>query len=406
MGAPFAIETTWSRSTDVVRIMFGLFGLSFGALVGGVALFKDAPVFGGALLGFAVAMWIATMLFLRALSRGQRALVRASPEGVRLGNEFVPRPQIATAYFVPSAGRIRAHVPLLDQRGTEIARVHVDGEETANRLLAALGLGAAQHAATFRAVAPGFTPSAVALVIGMIGGLALFSAALFLQLGLLAAVGVTIAIAAPIALVPASIRVGADGLLVAHRLGIHFIPWDDVDSIEPYARGVVVNTRDRAVKLPITSHFSTYHVRDEAMQAALLGRAQAALQAYRRGDSVDVAARLTRRGRTRAQWIRDLFNLSGDFRAAPVDAEALFRIVESPTAAPTARAGAAFVLARTAAEPDRARLRIAAEACVAPRLRIVLDRAADGAAERELRDAIAEVEDVIDERPGGVASRR
>lgn len=65
-------------------------------------------------------------------------------------------------------------------------------------------------------------------------------------------------------------------------------------------------------------------------------------------------------------------------------------MVESPAAEVTARAGAAAVLEQEATEDDRARLRIAADACAEPRLRVVLDKAATG---EDAMDALGDIDD-------------
>ena len=50
-------------------------------------------------------------------------------------------------------------------------------------------------------------------------------------------------------------------------------------------------------------------------------------------------------------------------------------------------------LAREASSDDRARLRVAAETCAEPRLRVVLDKAGGGAADNDLLTALDDVED-------------
>ena len=81
--------------------------------------------------------------------------------------------------------------------------------------------------------------------------------------------------------------------------------------------------------------------------------------------------------------------------AVPV--EVLWRVVEDPTAATTARAGAAFALRSTLDDDGKARLRIVADACAAPKLRVALDELATG------EDDVA---DTFDALVDGDAQRR
>jgi hypothetical protein len=67
-------------------------------------------------------------------------------------------------------------------------------------------------------------------------------------------------------------------------------------------------------------------------------------------------------------------------------------VAEDPTADPAARAGAAIVLRNTITDEDRARLRVAAETSVSPKLRVALEAAASADDEEELVEALAAFE--------------
>lgn len=69
--------------------------------------------------------------------------------------------------------------------------------------------------------------------------------------------------------------------------------------------------------------------------------------------------------------------------------ERLWRVVHDPSLPAASRAGAAVALADTPEGDTGARLRVAAEACADPRLRVALARGADGAHDGELEDALA-----------------
>src|SRR5262249_62187220 len=74
-------------------------------------------------------------------------------------------------------------------------------------------------------------------------------------------------------------------------------------------------------------------------------------------------------------------------RSAAVPDEELWRVIEDPTAPMDARAGAAAAIGRDLDEAGRTRLRVAAAACAAPKLRVALSAVAD---EEEIEGAFAE----------------
>lgn len=392
MGPPLTLETTFARREPrLAKLTLALNLLWVLALLGVAPASGYSGLLAATLSAVFVASGLGAWLAFRKLDAPVPGEVRVDADGVRLGPELVPRAAIRAAYFVPRAGGASGFVALLGEG--ELGRIDVVDHAQADRVLAALDRAPSQRTAPFGVVAPARSSSALALLAAMIGGLALFAVSLPLHLTWLGALAMMAAIAAPIVFVNATVHVGADGLLLSHRLGERFLPWAEVESIDPYPRGVVVKTRAEALHIPITSHFRLYHDHEREAQGALITRARDALAAHRRGDPVDTAARLSRRGRPLGEWIRGLLDRDGDFRSAPVPEDRLWQVVESSTATPTARAGAAAVLMRGAEEQGRARLRIAADACASPRLRVVLDKAASGAPEEEVHAALAEVED-------------
>lgn len=403
MGTPLAFETTFARSNPrLAKLTLGMLLLCALGLGGIGPLSHHSAVLSMLSLVAGVVGGANFLLGLRRLNVPARDEVRIDAEGVRLGAELIPRAAIRAAYFVPQTGSASACVALIGEGEAQIGRIDVADHEQADRVLFALGRAPAQRTAPFGVVVPWNTWSARALLLTMVGGLALFTLSLPLHMIWLGVIGMAAAIAAPIYFVNATVHVGADGLLIVHRLGKRFVPWAEVESVDPYVRGVAVKTRNEVGKvgkvgevleIPTTSRFQLYYEYEKAAQAAFVTRAREALEAYRRGDLVDAAALLSRRGRPVDEWIRALLDRGGDFRAAPVPDDRLWQVVESATATPTARAGAAAVLARSTEEQGRARLRIAAEACASPRLRVVLDKAASGAPEDEVHAALAEVED-------------
>ena len=131
-------------------------------------------------------------------------------------------------------------------------------------------------------------------------------------------------------------------------------------------------------------------------------RIQEAMETYRRGDAEGDAALVRRNGRDLGAWINALRSLgagsNADLRTAPLPRERLFRIVESPTAAAGERAAAAVALGTELDEEGRARLRSAAEATAAPKLRIAIEQAAASADEEALREALSALESEPEEK--------
>ena len=81
----------------------------------------------------------------------------------------------------------------------------------------------------------------------------------------------------------------------------------------------------------------------------------------------------------------------GMFRESPILPERLWQVIEDAKADISARAAAAIALSRTMSEQDRSRLRIAARATAAPKLRIALEAAAQDD-EARMVEALSDME--------------
>jgi hypothetical protein len=167
-------------------------------------------------------------------------------------------------------------------------------------------------------------------------------------------------------------------------------------------RVTLVRSKGRPVVLPVGPAGGlgneTVHQRTKllAEHDALAERIREAMEAAPNAAPALEPALLTRRGRTAAEWHAALRGLvaraEGGMRAAPVLPEQLWACVNDPSAEPAMRAGAAAVLATEAAPETRERLRVAARLVAQPRLRVVLEAAADGR-DDALTAALARVED-------------
>ncbi len=381
----FTVPNKWAQ-----RIVFGGFGVFTGLIALGIALERwSGPGVAPAVMFFAAfAALMSSFGGALLRERARQGVVKIDARGVDLAGTMIPRERIKTAYVVPPTKDGPTRVIL-----EGLTKVAVRDVEEGERALDALGLGTRQKSTRFSAVAPTKSLAGVLALTLMGVGLGLGTALMIaFNAPLLLAFGTLLAMLGPIVFVPADIHIGADGLLLAPRVGKKFVPWEDVQSIEPTKRGVRLSTTRGALDLPLTSRFRLYYEYEREQQAGIVERVREALEAYRRGDPVDASARLAKHGQSVERWLTSLSELlRNDFRSASVTDDVLWRVAESTTAEPTARAAAAAVLAKELAPADRTRLRVAAEACASPKLRVVLEKAADGAEEALLREALVEL---------------
>jgi hypothetical protein len=83
---------------------------------------------------------------------------------------------------------------------------------------------------------------------------------------------------------------------------------------------------------------------------------------------------------------------SASYRAARVERDTLWRIVEDPAQDGVTRARAAVALSAELDVPQKRRLRVAAEATASPKVRVAIERVVSGAKDEHLATALAEIE--------------
>lgn len=184
---------------------------------------------------------------------------------------------------------------------------------------------------------------------------------------------------------PTWLHIGVDGIVVPGLLGSRFIPhaWIAATSHETGGTGnayhfvrIALAGARRAVTLPAATA-------DEAM--AIIERIRSAGEAMEAQGRARLLDALARAERPVPEWRRALSALlsRGDYRKAGHDVEEVMRIVEDPLAPLEQRVAAALAARPHEDEALQRRIRVAAESCVEPRVRIVLEKAATG----ELEDA-------------------
>ena len=332
-------------------------------------------------------------MLVAARARPRTGRVQVGPDGVRLDDRLLPRAEIGGGVFVPATEHKRAYVELRTKKDSALAHIDVTGDVQGKEVLRALGLGASDVVARFGCMTP---PDSATTRLSL--GLVLFGALLVAGMFALHAPWLLVItmlswISASL-LRPATFHIGADGIRIKGRVEDRFVPWGEVASVEPYAKGVLVKRHDgTTLRIPVTVNWVVYGWEKEAI-GAMVERCREALAPYRAGTPVHAEAWLLRRGRSLDEWRRALFaDREATFRENALRDDDLWKILEDPSAKAGARGAAAAMLTSGADDTTRSRIRIAADACADQRLRVALDRAATGAEEEELAQALDEIED-------------
>jgi hypothetical protein len=372
------LETDFSErhSLQTLRSVafFGVALSPFGLLVGG-AVRTASPVVGSAVLVAMVGLVVALGIVLARLNGTRRDTVVISERGVMFGSTLCPREAIRAAYFVPAVAKHKSCVRLIGDKDADLGWFVVRDQAEADLAIAALGVP--PEATTRWSV---LAPYGLAMAGVLVAAAAFIALGAAFHTAMLAVCGVLTAVAGLTYFMPATLHIGADGLLWKTRLAPRFIAWSEVEEVSLADRTLVLRlVRGEAVeiKLPRAREYQgTENNRIEL--ATLTQRARSALAAFRARATTDVSARVGRLGSTTAEWVARLRARDGNFRAAPLRSDDLWSVVEDPGAEASARAGAAALLAQSSSDEDRVRLRVAADTCAEPKLRVVLSKAAQG----------------------------
>jgi hypothetical protein len=164
------------------------------------------------------------------------------------------------------------------------------------------------------------------------------------------------------------VSIGVDGVLIRGTSRARFFAYRDIDSaranggdIELVRRGSVV------LRLQL-------HGEDAARRDAVLARIAENVARVREGRGA-AAAQLV--ASSSANDLARLAHGAGDYRMATLSREQLWALVEGPEIEAQARKAAAEALVRSSDQAERARLRVAAERCAEPQVRIDLAEIAD-----------------------------
>jgi len=193
-------------------------------------------------------------------------------------------------------------------------------------------------------------------------------------------------------------EVGADGIAWRYWLRRKVLPLSEVRAVTARDGQLIVRLTDgtdRRFEIPTEGVAEGLRRRIEDALAAM-GGAQGRATLFARGDLAF------------NEWVarmRSLLSSGGAFREAPVHVEDALRVLEDADAEPDLRVGAALALHETERPELAARVRVVADNCVSPKLRVALQGAASGAAHEEVVEA-AQHELRLKTRPGERADRR
>lgn len=386
---------TRRRSLLAAAVVVWLVG-SFAAIAGFVLAAAGGILL--ALLG-PLAFVLTSFGAMRAVNRWQlerRGLVRGDATGLWLDDELVvDRKHVRYAHVVPTdaaATTVRFAGRLLSKE------VDVASEEEARALLASMRLEHGQSVARY-GVQWGSFRGMLATVGGTLAALAAALALAILAPSGPSAALVVLTWATMIVLglrASTEILVGADGVRLRRRLSRErFVPFHAIAKVTMEGRDLAFHLRHGEVLR--VHHESSSKPRfgvelanaaEDATQLAV--RVNAGIEAH--SASSRELAHFARGNRTTRQWLDDLVARDDAYRTASTPADELWRVVADPALPATARAGAAYALRETLDDEGRTRLRVIADACAGPQLRVALERTAD---DEDLEEAYARLEDVV-----------
>jgi hypothetical protein len=347
----------------------------------------------------AAAPWFIIYFFrLRHLRQNwleERGRLQANERGLWLEDSLIlARRVLRRGDFTYRDGIAYVRLEVLRQGRRFPVEVVVEDAEEAAVLPSALRLDAPQSVGTYRLNYGTYrSPWIAACHVSAFGlpvviGLSCLTQNAILVLASLWAIAVTVWLVTPFVLV----SVGADGI---HLLSVlsrsRFIPFGAVTTAETRGRNVTICLRDGGTE----TMYDPSNGRDRADEGQLLVyRINEQLDRHGR-DGAEIRA-LLRGARTTSDWIKEVSRASDEhasFRSPAVPADDLWRVLADPVAVATARAGAALALRDRLDDGGRARLRVIADACAAPKLRVALRLAASDAKAEALEEVFDGLQD-------------
>jgi len=342
----------------------------------------------------AILGWLCT-----ATRTGGAARVRVEADDLVIDRgpaiDRVPLGQIRSGAVVPK-GQV-ATVELEQQDGRRLY-IEVPSVPAGERLLEATKLDAAHRRCVLSLGSPGLTlGKKIGAVAGAVFGMTMLlgiavqhltlSKSIFMPAWLV--ITTVLGFLAARAMRAPELTVGTDGLVVRGPWTERSIPYAELDSVaESWGALVLSPRRGKPQRLARLA----WEPAGKAKAVAL--RVQEAMAARDQLPAEQSLALLERGGRTVEQWrqsLAGLLNANEGYRTATLSAPELAELAAHPAAPIEQRLGAAMALGGKADEPTKARLRVAAECCASPRLRIAMEKLAEGEFDHDaVEQALAE----------------
>ena len=390
------------RRVGAAKVVLSLAGMVVGpAAFGAVGLGSLGWIPGLA----AVVFYLASALSLAATDRGpgERRLSRGR---VTIEGDHLSLTQGSTPVSLPlsrltggwTERTARGHAAILSFADGRVAAIERGTEEEASALLVEAGAGAHARAVRMRGyredsggrkIAGFFLALFAPLILPLVASLPIliFIALAEGSIKPLLLFPTFLAGAAPFLMLtawmwskvkPTWIQIGTDGVVFPGFFRRQFVPHGaivratcETDGVLNVYKHIRIELRDGTTrKIPAASH-------EEAL--AMIDRIQAAQRVASGQERARLLESISRNGRTLSEWRSALGSLlaRAGYRTAAHDLEEVLRIVEDPVAPREQRVGAALA-ARSHGGEAQGRIRIAAEACADPRLRVALEGAATG----------------------------
>lgn len=391
-----------------------------------------------AVIGSAIGVWY--HLYRARRPSAQSGALRATRNGVYIaGKRLVARSEISSGVIWPATRH--GTMVRIERKGALAGPIDLRVKDVAEgrALLHALGLDATQVASDFSATAISVSEwrrrrwLAIGGVFGGIfsaiaarGALQALGAGHGASVAIPILLGVTLYIAGAVQMfLPAKVRVGADGVLL-RRLGTkRFIPIADmvhataiternqwsmyrlvriemamgppVDIVTAAGKGGF--RRSQPIAAPAWAA-QWMQLRSDIL-AERINEAIDGAKERPKGTFAAAASVLSRRSRPVSEWVAALRSMkegTPTFREGLTLAiDELWKILEDPDAQEEKRAAAAVALSPRIDDSGRGRLRVAAQATVAPKLRVALEAAASDDDDR-LIEALEEIGAPLEER--------
>ncbi|MBX3186989.1 MAG: hypothetical protein KF819_08240 [Labilithrix sp.] len=333
-----------------------------------------------------------------------RRRIRAHAGGVEIdGALAMSREEIVAAHV----GETESSGSVVYLQGRFLRRslaVFVETEREAHALMDALHLGRGESLATFKALPPWAKHVRWLAVVLTTSPWLLLNFLRFLPPWVLGLIGLGYAVIVLPVVLPQRVEVGQDGVFLRWLGNRRFVPFAQIEDVTTTPFGIVLllhGGKRFEIRLSYKDDAATIERR------ALFDRIEAGLARHRSALRADEETLLARGSRDVETWVREMVTLgageAAGYRAIAIPRERLWEIVESPSADPSAREGAAIALHAALDDDERLRLVALVHNTASPRLRVALDglsRERDGARLRvALENAEQEIEEPLAESP-------